>query len=82
MTLDVNRGRKTTMQQQQQLQWAHDIEMTLYWCRCDLMASHRRQYDVILKLCAPAGTILAPENLLWCQKYNRAQLFKTNDIVS
>ena len=33
-------------------QQAHDVEMTLYWRRCDVKTSHRRQYDVISTPCA------------------------------
>ena len=33
-------------------QQAHDVEMTLYRRRCDVITSHRRQYDIISTLCA------------------------------
>ena len=33
-------------------QQAHNIKMTSYQRRCDVITSHRRWYDVILKLCA------------------------------
>ena len=33
-------------------QWAHNVKMTSYQRRCDVMTSHRRWYDVILMLCA------------------------------
>ena len=33
-------------------QWAHNIKMTSYQRRCDVITSHRRWYDVILMLCA------------------------------
>ena len=33
-------------------QQAHDIKMTSYFRRIDVITSHRRQYDVILMLCA------------------------------
>ena len=65
MTLDVNRGRKTTMQQLLTVKYqgdlysglpcpqqAHDVNMTSYGRRCDVITSHRRQDDVIYMLCA------------------------------
>ena len=33
-------------------QRAHDVRMTSYRHRCDVMTSHRRRYDVILTSCA------------------------------
>ena len=33
-------------------QRAHDVKMTSYQRRCDVMTSHRRRSDVILTLCA------------------------------
>ena len=33
-------------------QWAHNVKMTSYQRRCDVITSHRRWYDVILMLCA------------------------------
>ena len=33
-------------------QWAHNVKMTLYQRRCDVITSHRRWYDVILMLFA------------------------------
>ena len=33
-------------------QWAHNVKMTSYQRRCDVITSHRRLYDVILMLCA------------------------------
>ena len=33
-------------------QRAHNVKMTPYQCRCDVITSHRRWYDVILMLCA------------------------------
>ena len=33
-------------------QWAHDVRMTSYQRRCDVMTSHRRRSDVILMSCA------------------------------
>ena len=50
MTLDVYRGRKTTIQQQQQY---NDVEMTSYRRRHDVVIWHRRQccaFDVVLPL--------------------------------
>ena len=35
-----------------QSQWAHNVKMTSYQRRCDVITSHRRWYDVILMLCA------------------------------
>lgn len=32
-------------------QQVHDVEMTLYWCRCDIITSHWHQYNVILTSC-------------------------------
>ena len=32
-------------------QQAYEVEITSYWCRCDVMTSHRRQY-VISTTCA------------------------------
>ena len=29
-------------------QWAHNVKMTLYQRRCDVITSHRRWYDIIL----------------------------------
>ena len=34
------------------IQQAHDVETTLHRRRCDVITSHRRQYSVILMLCA------------------------------
>ena len=36
---------------QQHTQQAHNIKMTSYQRRCDVITSHRRWYDVILTLC-------------------------------
>ena len=36
----------------QSSQQAHNIKMTSYQRRCDVITSHRRWYDVILTLCA------------------------------
>ena len=33
-------------------QWAHNVKMTSYQRRCDVITSHRCWYDVILMLCA------------------------------
>ena len=33
-------------------QWAHNVKMTSYQRRCDVITSHRRWYDVILIVCA------------------------------
>ena len=33
-------------------QWAFGAQMTLYERRCDVITSHRRSYDVILRSCA------------------------------
>ena len=33
-------------------QWAHNVKMTSYQRRCDVITSHRRWYDVILMMCA------------------------------
>ena len=33
-------------------QWAHNVKMTSYQRRCNVITSHRRWYDVILMLCA------------------------------
>ena len=33
-------------------QQAHNMKMTSYQRRCDVITSHRRWYDVILTLCA------------------------------
>ena len=33
-------------------QWAFGAKMTSYRRRCDVITSHRRQYDVIFKPCA------------------------------
>ena len=43
--VDLSFRRKTT-------QWAHNVKMTSYQRRCDVITSHRRWYDVILMLCA------------------------------
>ena len=32
-------------------QWAHNVKMTSYQRRCDVITSHRRWYDIILMLC-------------------------------
>ena len=46
-------------------QWAHNVKMTSYQRRCDVITSHRRWYDVILMLCACwAGTSLGPWKFL------------------
>ena len=37
---------------EKQTQQAHNIKMTSYQRRCDVITSHRRWYDVILTLCA------------------------------
>ena len=36
-------------------QRAHDVIMTSYQRRCDVMTSHRRRYDVIMTSCACWG---------------------------
>ena len=36
-------------------QRAHDVKMTSYQRRCDVMTSHRRRYDVIMTSCACWG---------------------------
>ena len=51
MTLDVYRGRKTTTRQQPHYYHSGHLvpKMTSYQRRCDVMTSHRRLYDVILR---------------------------------
>ena len=41
-------------------QWAHNVKMTSYQRRCDVITSHRRWYDVILMLFA-CWVCTAPE---------------------
>ena len=36
-------------------QQANDVEMTSYWRRCDVITSHRRQYDVIFGVACLLG---------------------------
>ena len=43
------------MNRQLAFQQAHNIKMTSYQRRCDVITSHRRWYDVILTLCAHWG---------------------------
>ena len=48
-------------------QWAHNVKMTSYQRRCDVITSHRRWYDVILMLCACLEWLIAcvlPNS--WC----------------
>ena len=33
-------------------QRAHKVDLTSYWRRCDVMTSHRRQYDIVSTSCA------------------------------
>ena len=50
-------------------QWAHDVKMTSYQRRCDVMTSQRRRSDVIVTSCACwVGTInsISAANL-WVQ---------------
>ena len=42
----------STQSGQSSSQQAHNIKMTSYQRRCDVITSHRRWYDVILTLCA------------------------------
>ena len=46
-TYKVNKRKSGPVSQQ-----AHDVKVTLYGRRCDVITSHRRQYNVISTLCA------------------------------
>ena len=43
---------QTAQMRRQISQWAHNVKMTSYQRRCDVISSHRRWYDVILMLFA------------------------------
>ena len=52
-------------------QRAHDVRMTSYQCRCDVMTSHRRRSDVILTSCACWNTSLSATLFLIATPGNR-----------
>ena len=67
-------------------QWAHNVKMTSYQRRCDVITSHRRWYDVILMLCACWATSLcansADDKLTLFLIFQESRIWHLMQIVS
>ena len=64
-----------TLNRNEPSQLAHDVEMTSYWRRCDVITSHRYKYNVITSH-VPAGlrkkNYLCRRECWWCRQQTRS----------